>query len=40
MKKIEIYRKSLDEAQQGPILGEYEHGQARGEEGPSSAISD
>jgi hypothetical protein len=36
---IEICRKSPDEARQGPIPGEYEHGRARGWEGPVSAIS-
>jgi hypothetical protein len=36
---IEICKKSPDEARQGPISCEYEHGRARGEEGPSSAIS-
>jgi hypothetical protein len=35
---IEIYRKSPDEARQGPVPSEYEHGRARGEEGPGSAI--
>jgi hypothetical protein len=36
---IEICRESPDETQQGPILGEYEHGRARGEEGSGSAIA-
>jgi hypothetical protein len=36
---IEICRESLDEARQGHVPGEYEHGRARGEEGSSLAIS-
>jgi hypothetical protein len=36
---IEICRKSPDEARQGPVPDEYEHGRARREEGPRSAIS-
>jgi hypothetical protein len=35
---IEICRGSPNEAQQGPILGEYEHGRAWGEEGSGSTI--
>jgi hypothetical protein len=37
---IEICRESPDEARQGPVPDEYEHGRARGEEGPGSAILD
>jgi hypothetical protein len=36
---IEIYRKSPNEARQGPVPTEYEHGRAQGEEDPGSAIS-
>jgi hypothetical protein len=36
---IEIWKKSLDEARQGPVPGKHEHGRAREEEGPGSAIS-
>jgi hypothetical protein len=37
---IEICRESLDEARQEHVPDEYEHGRARGEEGPGSAILD
>jgi hypothetical protein len=37
---IEICRESSNEAQQGPILDEYEHGRAQREEVHDSAILD
>jgi hypothetical protein len=36
---IGIYKKSPNEAPQGLVLGEHEHGQAQWEEGPGLAIS-
>jgi hypothetical protein len=37
---IEIGRESSNEAQQGPIIDEYEHGRAQREEVHDSAILD